>query len=70
MAVNIRDNYLEYEIAIKKGEISADNIILGEEKIRLKDISNVYLTFRIISILYNPETYRIIYKCPTQVSNP
>lgn len=51
MAVNIRDNYLEYEIAIKKGEHSADNIILGEEKIRLKDISNVYLTFGIISTI-------------------
>lgn len=42
MAVNIRDNYVDYEVASKKGDISANDMIIGKENLKLRDVRLAY----------------------------
>lgn len=48
MAVNIRDNYVDYQVAFKKGDISAKSMVVGKENLKLKD---VHITYSILGII-------------------
>lgn len=51
IAVNIRDNYVDYEVAYKKGDLAAENMIIGRERLSLKDVRFAYLIVGIISAI-------------------
>lgn len=51
MAVNIRDNYVDYKMASDKKDISAKNMIIGRKNLKLKDVSLAYTILGLISAL-------------------
>ncbi len=42
VAVNVRDNYVDYLVASQKGSPAAEDMIIGREKLKLKDVRLVY----------------------------
>lgn len=51
MAVNIRDNYLDYEVASNKQSASADNMLIGQESLSLSTVRASYYIVGIVSAL-------------------
>lgn len=51
MAVNIRDNYVDYEVASKKGARSADRMVIGRESLKLKEVRAAYTILGVLSAL-------------------
>lgn len=50
MAVNIRDNYVDYQVASKKGSELADEMLIGRENLSLENVRRAYIGLGLISL--------------------
>lgn len=51
LGVNVRDHFVDYEVAFKKGSPLAQEMVIGKENLQLKDVRLIYVVFWITSAL-------------------
>lgn len=51
MAINIRDNYVDYQVASQKGSSSAEEMVIGRENLAMHEVQQAYLGLGVLSVL-------------------